>query len=1155
MATVEEARATLKWWAADPVAGAICGITAYDCVAQVVGAPHLEKYPALGDIQWGDSLEAQAEKHKAEQELIARGLSAGRLLKRIAAVGGQFRLIKRTQGSVIPVPSVAHMVFDSQAKHGHYSALVAKDNGRTRIEDIHLRFQSWMEDDVLNSQLSGYFIVPHSTVPGSGFVEVSEQEALTVFGRSGCPGSREPEDDCSEGGCGCSQGMATYSISQFLPGVRLFDQPLTYAPAFGPGVNFGLNYRQVRVHFHSGLDNVSAMSNLGPNWSHSFLSYVRAETGVALPSSEDLRVVSSGGGIKKYIWNGTTWATRNSSDAKIAWLPPASGGPGYRLTGTDGSYQDYTQPDGPTPYRFFLKSIVNAQGQAVTLSYDANYRLAQITDATGKVTSFGYDGADKKITSVTDPYGRTANFSYYLANDPDPAHHPEGVLASITDTIGITSSFTYNGSAEQIATLTTPDGTTTFEMEGIPNTGHGLNWSVKVTDPHGDVEKVESFYESANAAALKDELTNHAPPNSMLVGSTATPFFIANVASGTDHFHVTFRWTKKYWGEYQKALRANTAQGLPTDPQAFAEATLWLMATPAYASASVPIAFASKRPNEAMVWYNYHGQTSTAAYAVGTDNQPVRTARQIESSTGVNTWVMTQQAYNTLSLPTVRTDELGHKTQSVYFATSYLPSAPHATWGVTVANRDVQYEQVWSGAAWVTTRTYGKYANGVPGTITEASGKITTTTRNAQQQVTEVAVSKSTNVEKTRYTYDADGQGTPDGQPGYLMKVERTTNAAGTTWATIESYTYDSFGRKATETDASGYTRSFDYDDFDRVSLITYPDGTTEQFSYLHGLGNNPNAPGLDLTAQKDRAGRWTRFVYDEVRRLVMTITPDNLTTKQDWCKCGKLWKLTDKAGRVTEWKRDILGRVHEKLMPDGATKTTYTYQPRSARLATMTRPNQQGTGSPTVTYSYNFNGTLQKEDFVGTECDSTYTYDVYDRVTSVVDGLGTHSYTYAVWTAGTAGAGQVATYNSPLANATCAYAYDWQDRLTTQILRNDAANTRHPAHPDHHLGSLGPHQYSGQRAWDVHLRLHQQSVTTRHSDRPQQCRYQLRLLPQQRHWSQSPAVAEPHPQPHRRAVFQAQFRLRPRRAHHHLEPGGQWPRQRGSCLRLQSLR
>ena len=92
-----------------------------------------------------------------------------------------------------------------------------------------------------------------------------------------------------------------------------------------------------------------------------------------------------------------------------------------------------------------------------------------------------------------------------------------------------------------------------------------------------------------------------------------------------------------------------------------------------------------------------------------------------------------------------------------------------------------------------------------------------------------------------------------------------------------------------THTDASGYTRTFDYDNFDRVTLVTHPDGTypngtTEQYSYLRGLGAQ-TTPGLDITASKDRANRWTRTSYSPNRQPVLQMTPDGKTTHIAWCR------------------------------------------------------------------------------------------------------------------------------------------------------------------------------------------------------------------------------------------------------------------------------
>jgi len=253
-----------------------------------------------------------------------------------------------------------------------------------------------------------------------------------------------------------------------------------------------------------------------------------------------------------------------------------------------------------------------------------------------------------------------------------------------------------------------------------------------------------------------------------------------------------------------------------------------------------------------------------------------------------------------------------------------------------------------------------------------------------------------------------------------------------------DSYTHDTKQRIRTHTDAGGYVRTYDYDDFDRVTLITHPDTTTEQFMYNR----------LDREAAKDRAGRWTRTLHNAIRQPVVRIEPDGRTTQYAWCRCGSLRQLIDPLGRVTEWKRDLLGRVTEKVLPDGLTKTTYSYQPLSGRLATMTQPNDQAAG-PTVTYRYFVDGRRQSEDYTSpATADVSYRYttapggptlDPLGRLTFVTDGLGTHALSYVPLTTGLAGAGKLQASDGPLAHDTVKQTYDWQDRAATEQLLDDA--------------------------------------------------------------------------------------------------------------------
>jgi YD repeat-containing protein len=87
----------------------------------------------------------------------------------------------------------------------------------------------------------------------------------------------------------------------------------------------------------------------------------------------------------------------------------------------------------------------------------------------GQVTTLVYGLAADifKITKVTDPFGRSARFSY------DSSHR----LIEITDVIGLTSEFTYDASTSSdfIVHLKTPYGITSFTK---PHPAHARPWRV-----------------------------------------------------------------------------------------------------------------------------------------------------------------------------------------------------------------------------------------------------------------------------------------------------------------------------------------------------------------------------------------------------------------------------------------------------------------------------------------------------------------------------------------------------------------------------------------------------------------------------------------------------------------------------------------------------
>jgi len=114
----------------------------------------------------------------------------------------------------------------------------------------------------------------------------------------------------------------------------------------------------------------------------------------------------------------------------------------YEMLSPDGTRKVFSKPFiesdglGGTKRKIFLSQLIDPYGNAVSLSYDALFRVVSITDTIGQITAISYDHLTDsfKITKVTDPFGRFATFDYDF----------QGRLVTITDAIGMTSEFTYD---------------------------------------------------------------------------------------------------------------------------------------------------------------------------------------------------------------------------------------------------------------------------------------------------------------------------------------------------------------------------------------------------------------------------------------------------------------------------------------------------------------------------------------------------------------------------------------------------------------------------------------------------------------------------------------------------------------------------------------
>jgi RHS repeat-associated protein len=767
--------------------------------------------------------------------------------------------------------------------------------------------------------------------------------------------------------------MATYSLLSMPASLRVTDQPLTYTPAIGPRADFRLTYNQRE----GGQPQIPSYGNLGPKWTFDWLSSVTDD-----PTSADVEAdVTLRGGGGEHFTDGAPvyaahWRTR-ATVAKVSTTPIR-----YERRLRDGATEVFALSDGviTAGRRVYLTDVIDPQGLALHLTYDAGLRLVAVTDATGLVTTLAYDlpSDPTKITQVTDPFGRFATLTY----------NPAGQLASITDVLGLTSSFLY-GPADFLASMTTPYGTTLFAHE---TNGATTDRFIQATDPLGGTERVEFRWTTT-------AIPTTAPANQVPTG-------FAGYNTNLD------RYNSVYWDKRAMAL-------YPGDVSK-ATITHWLLYvyvayTPFFYShgfsTSVPNSI--KRPLENRVWYAYPDQDASGI-AVGTWIGPTRAARVLDDGASQ----ISRATYNGQGQVTSRTDPAGRQTAYAYAANGIdLVEARQTSSGVndllgTFANYTAlhQPQTVTDAAGQTTTLTYNAFAQVL--TSTNARSETTALVYDVNHRLDTVTAPMTGAV--TTYTYDSEGRVRTVTQPdGYAVTTDydafdRPTRVTYPD-ATTERSTYNRLDLAAL-TDRPGRTTRYFHDPLRRLIATHDPAGRTiaQQWCTCGSLEKIIDANGHATTWERDVQARTTR----EVRADGTTATQYVYESTTNRVKT-----VTDPKAQVTTYTYHLDDSVQQVVYTNAIIATasvSYTYDPAYARLATMV----DGTGTTaytyhppgglgatqvasvdgpltndTITYAYDELGRVESRAINAVA--ATLAYDSLGRLTTETNVLGTFGYGY----------------------------------------------------------------------------------------------------------------------------------------------------------------
>ncbi|GJQ58205.1 MAG: hypothetical protein D8M57_03055 [Candidatus Scalindua sp. AMX11] len=281
--------------------------------------------------------------------------------------------------------------------------------------------------------------------------------------------------------------------------------------------------------------------------------------------------------------------------------------------------------------------------------------------------------------------------------------------------------------------------------------------------------------------------------------------------------------------------------------------------------------------------------------------------------------------------------------------------------------------------------------------ITDRLGNKTAFAYNSFGQITSRTDAEGVLDIVTNYMYDSGN---------LLLRVSRDGS-------TTDRFTYDTIGRVATYTDATGLTKSYEYNNLNNVTKISYPDGMFVTYTY------SGCCPHL-VDSVTDRSGRATSYVYDALKRLAQTTDIGGRVTRYVYDEDGNMVQLIDPMSNITAFGYDLDNRLVKKSYADGKS-TTFSYD--SAGLL-ETRINARGIVSD---YGYDANHNRTSITYSDDTHGVTYQYDDDNRVTTREDGIGLYSYGYD-------DNSQRTTVNGPWTNDTITYQYDELGRVKDVI-------------------------------------------------------------------------------------------------------------------------
>ena len=637
-------------------------------------------------------------------------------------------------------------------------------------------------------------------------------------------------------------------------------------------------------HYRS-YDNIS--SGLGSRWSHNWMA--------TATKGELQATVRFGDGSKVlFLRNSATspWTADNRKDALVDTSP---GGPTTPSTYTRASDDSRWLFDGNGK----LTTIIQRNGWATALAYNANTQLASVTNAFGRSLQFAYN-ASGQLVRVNTPDARQINYAFDSTSRLASAIYPDSknrsyayedtrwpnALTGITDEAGVRyATFAYDFSGRATATQHVGNAQTyTVNYGGASTSAVGsliggstvdpaiFRVTSQVTDPLGTLQTYtwvggDGSVRLANASG---------PYEGGLIAARSFDTVPAMPASETDFLgtQTTFAW------DTARRLLLTTTKAA-NQPQAQTSTTQW------HPSLRLPVLMTEPGRTTATTYDTLGNKLSETI----TDTSSSPTAGQ------PRTWAWT---YNPQGLVATSSDPRGNTSQYFYDAAGNLASFKNPL------NQQTSY--TYDGAGRVLSQT-------------DPNGLLTSFNYDPRGRVLQTIRSNTgatAATEGTTYTHTPSSQLASAILPsGYAVAytydaAQRLTGATDNRNNRI-SYTLDAMGNRVREEvkDPGGAI----------AQLTTRTINTLNRVASTSGAANQTSQYGYDANGEPisstDPLNQTTRQTLDPLRRPIATTFADNAAATQAWNPLDQLTQLTDPKGVATQYTRNAFGEVIQETNPD----------------------------------------------------------------------------------------------------------------------------------------------------------------------------------------------------------------------------------------------